>query len=80
MFQKLIYQADKAMKINKLGRFKADGWKVGNTDDYLQLSDEEARFTGNLMKARHAARSCPPPSVANPDFISTLFNILIVYN
>jgi DNA-binding XRE family transcriptional regulator len=32
------------MKTNKLERLQAGGWKVGNTADFLQLSDEEARL------------------------------------
>lgn len=32
------------MKTNKLDRLKAGGWEVGNTEDFLQLSDEEARL------------------------------------
>ncbi len=32
------------MKTNKLDRLKAVGWEVGNTEDFLQLSDEEARL------------------------------------
>ena len=32
------------MKTNKLDRLKAGGWEVGSTEDFLQLSDEEARL------------------------------------
>ena len=32
------------MKTNKLERLQAVGWKVGSTEDFLQLSDEEARL------------------------------------
>jgi len=33
-----------AMKSDKLARLQAVGWKVGNAEDFLQLSDEEARL------------------------------------
>lgn len=32
------------MKTTKLERLQADGWKVGNAEDFLQLSDEEAQL------------------------------------
>lgn len=32
------------MKTNKLERLQAAGWKVGNTEDFLQLSDEETQL------------------------------------
>lgn len=32
------------MKTEKLARLQADGWKVGNAEDFLELSDEEARL------------------------------------
>ena len=32
------------MKTNKLERLQADGWKVGNAEDFLELTDEEARL------------------------------------
>lgn len=32
------------MKTNKLERLQAEGWEVGNAEDFLQLSDEEARL------------------------------------
>lgn len=32
------------MKTDKLERLKAEGWKVGSAEDFLQLSDEEAQF------------------------------------
>ena len=32
------------MKTSKLERLQADGWKVGSAEDFLQLSDEEARL------------------------------------
>lgn len=32
------------MSAKKLARLKAGGWEVGNTEDFLQLSEEEARF------------------------------------
>ena len=32
------------MKTDKLERLKTDGWKVGNAEGFLQLSDEERRL------------------------------------
>ncbi len=32
------------MKTDKLARLQAAGWKVGSTEDFLQLSDEESRL------------------------------------
>src|SRR3990172_9605655 len=32
------------MKTDKLKRLETDGWKVGSAEDFLQLSDEEARL------------------------------------
>jgi len=32
------------MKTNKLERLRAAGWKTGNVEDFLQLSDEESRL------------------------------------
>ena len=32
------------MKTDKLVRLQAAGWKVGDSEDFLQLSDEEARL------------------------------------
>ena len=32
------------MKTDKLARLQATGWKVGSAEDFLQLSDEEARL------------------------------------
>jgi len=32
------------MKTDKLARLQAAGWKVGNAEDFLQLSDEEAQL------------------------------------
>jgi len=32
------------MKTGKLERLQADGWQVGSAEDFLQLSDEEARL------------------------------------
>lgn len=32
------------MKTNKLDRLKAGGWEVGNAEDFLQLSDDEAQL------------------------------------
>jgi hypothetical protein len=36
------------MKTNKLERLKAVGWEVGNAEDFLQLSDEEARLVASI--------------------------------
>lgn len=32
------------MKTDKLARLQAVGWKAGSAEDFLQLSDEEARL------------------------------------
>lgn len=32
------------MKNDKLKRLKAAGWKIGNADDFLQLSEEESKL------------------------------------
>ena len=32
------------MKTDKLERLQAAGWKTGNAEDFLELSDEEARL------------------------------------
>jgi len=32
------------MKTNKIERLKASGWKTGNAEEFLQLSDEEAQL------------------------------------
>lgn len=32
------------MKTNKSERLKAEGWEVGDAEDFLQLSDEEAKL------------------------------------
>jgi len=32
------------MQTNKIERLKAGGWKVGSAEDFLQLSDKEARL------------------------------------
>ena len=44
------------MKINKLVRLKAGGWKVGNTVDFLQSSYEEARLVELKLSLISAAR------------------------
>ena len=36
------------MKTAKLERLQTVGWKVGNAEDFLQLSDEEAKLL-NLL-------------------------------
>src|ERR1039457_7177570 len=48
-----------AMKTDKLKRLHAEGWKVGNAEDFLQLSDEEARLVAlklSLISAVKKAR------------------------
>ena len=32
------------MKVNKLERLQANGWKVGNAEDFLELSEEENKL------------------------------------
>jgi len=32
------------MKNDKLARLQAAGWKIGSTEDFLQLSDEETQL------------------------------------
>lgn len=32
------------MKTSKLARLQADGWRVGDAKEFLELSDEEARL------------------------------------
>jgi DNA-binding XRE family transcriptional regulator len=32
------------MTKSQLARLQADGWRVGNTEDFLELSDKEARL------------------------------------
>jgi len=32
------------MKMTKLERLQADGWRVGHAEDFLELTDEEARL------------------------------------
>ena len=32
------------MKTDKLARLQAEGWKIGNAEDFLELSAEEARL------------------------------------
>lgn len=45
------------MKTNKLDRLKADEWKVGNTEDFLQLSDEEAQLVELKLSLISAERN-----------------------
>ena len=46
-----------AMKTNKLERLKAGGWEVGNAEDFLQLSDEEARLVALKLSLISAAEN-----------------------
>ncbi len=54
------------MTANKLERLQADGWKVGSTEDFLQLSDEEARLVAlklSLISAVKKSRTKNKPSL-----------------
>ncbi|CAG4882488.1 Transcriptional regulator [Georgfuchsia toluolica] len=44
------------MKTTKLERLKAAGWKVGNAEDFLQLSDEEAQFVALRLSLINAVK------------------------
>ncbi|MBI5006036.1 MAG: helix-turn-helix transcriptional regulator [Nitrosomonadales bacterium] len=44
------------MKINKLERLQAAGWKVANTEDFLQLSEEEARLVALKLSLSSAVK------------------------
>lgn len=45
------------MKTNKLERLQAAGWKVGNTEDFLQLSDEEAQLVALKLSMINAVKN-----------------------
>lgn len=44
------------MKTAKLERLKAAGWKVGNAEDFLQLSDEEAQLVALKLSLINAVK------------------------
>jgi len=44
------------MKIDKLERLQAGGWKVGNTEDFLQLDEEEARLVALKLSLINAVK------------------------
>ena len=44
------------MKTAKEERLQADGWKVGNAEDFLKLSDEEARLVALKIPPVNAAK------------------------
>ena len=44
------------MKTTKLERLKAAGWKAGNAEDFLQLSDEEAQLVALKLSLVSAVR------------------------
>ena len=45
------------MKTEKLARLQADGWKVGNAEDFLELSDEEARLVALKLSLISAVKN-----------------------
>jgi ribosome-binding protein aMBF1 (putative translation factor) len=44
------------MKTDTLERLKANGWKVGNAEDFLQLSEEESRLVDLKLSLSDAVR------------------------
>jgi ribosome-binding protein aMBF1 (putative translation factor) len=44
------------MKTTKLERLKAAGWKVGNAEDFLQLSEEEAQLVALKLSLINAVK------------------------
>jgi DNA-binding XRE family transcriptional regulator len=44
------------MNTNKLERLKAEGWAVGNAEDFLKLSDEEARLVALKLSLVNAVK------------------------
>jgi DNA-binding XRE family transcriptional regulator len=44
------------MKNDKLERLQAGGWKVGNTEDFLQLNEEEARLVALKLSLTSAVK------------------------
>ncbi|MDO8753461.1 MAG: hypothetical protein Q7J80_06170 [Anaerolineales bacterium] len=52
------------MKTDKLARLQAEGWKVASAEDFLQLSDEEARLVAlkpSLISAVKKSRTKNKP-------------------
>src|ERR1035437_3717268 len=47
---------ENAMKTHKLERIKAAGWKVGDADDFLQLSEEESRLLALKLSLINAVK------------------------
>jgi ribosome-binding protein aMBF1 (putative translation factor) len=45
------------MRTDKLERLQADGWKVGSTEDFLQLNDEEARLVALRLSLINAVKT-----------------------
>ena len=45
-----------AMNTDRLKRLRAAGWKVGSTEDFLQLSDEEARIVAIKLALINAVK------------------------
>ena len=45
------------MKTDKLTRLQAAGWKVGSAEDFLQLSDEEARLVALKLSLISAVKN-----------------------
>lgn len=45
------------MKTNKVARLKAEGWKVGNTEEFLLLSEEETRLVALKLSLSSAVRN-----------------------
>jgi ribosome-binding protein aMBF1 (putative translation factor) len=45
------------MKTDKLARLQAEGWKVGNKEEFLQLSDEEARLVALKLSLSSALKN-----------------------
>jgi ribosome-binding protein aMBF1 (putative translation factor) len=45
------------MKTNKLERLQAAGWEVANTEDFLQLSDDEARLVALKLSLISAVKN-----------------------
>lgn len=44
------------MKTNKLEKLKAGGWNVGNAEDFLGLSDEEAQLVALKLSLINAVK------------------------
>jgi len=45
------------MKAEKLERLQSAGWTVGNAEDFLQLSEEEARLVALKLSLNSEANS-----------------------